>query len=155
MNALDLARRLSSTNAPAPTILVRIAVGAIFLSEGVQKFIFPGELGVGRFEKIGIPAPGFFAPFVGVFEISCGLLLLAGLLTRLAAVPLLVDMVVAIASTKIPILRGKGFWAMAHEARTDFAMLLGLAFLAWVGAGPLSVDAWLASRTTRGDGPKP
>ena len=93
-----------STNAPAATILIRLIVGLVFLSEGIQKFIYPAELGVGRFTKIGIPAPEFFAPFVGVVEIVCGSLLIIGLMTRLAAVPLIIDMLVAIASTKIPIL---------------------------------------------------
>jgi putative oxidoreductase len=113
----------------------------VFLSEGIQKFLYPELLGVGRFLKIGIPAPYFLAPFVGVVEIGCGLLVALGLLTRLAAAPLIVDMLVAVASTKIPILGKSGFWAMAHEARTDCAMLLGCLFLLLTGAGPLSLDA--------------
>ncbi|APR82601.1 Hypothetical protein A7982_07950 [Minicystis rosea] len=140
----DLWRRIAGTRAPAATLAVRLAVGCIFLSEGIQKFLFPAELGVGRFIKIGLPAPGFLAPFVGVVEIGCGLLVLAGLATRLAAVPLVIDMLVAIATTKIPILLHRGFWAMAHEARTDFAMLLGAVFLVAAGAGPWSLDAKLA-----------
>jgi uncharacterized membrane protein YphA (DoxX/SURF4 family) len=131
---------------------VRLAVGAVFLSEGVQKFLFPSELGAGRFAKIGIPAPGVLAPFVGVVEIVCGLLILAGLLTRLAAVPLTIDMLVAISTTKIPMLLKSGFWAAAHEARVDFAMLLGLLFLLAAGAGPLSADARLSSEPTTRDG---
>jgi uncharacterized membrane protein YphA (DoxX/SURF4 family) len=118
----------------------------VFLSEGVQKFLFPDALGVGRFVKIGIPAPEIMAPFVGVFEIGCGALLLAGLLTRLAAVPLIIDMVVAIATTKIPMLIKSGFWAMAHEARVDYAMILGCLFLLIVGAGPWSMDANLSKK---------
>jgi putative oxidoreductase len=116
-------------------------VGAVFLSEGIQKFLYPEALGVGRFVKIGIPAPSLMAPFVGVVEIGCGFLIALGLLTRLVAVPLIVDMLVAIASTKIPVLVKSGFWAMAHEARTDYAMLLGCLFLLLTGAGPLSLDA--------------
>jgi uncharacterized membrane protein YphA (DoxX/SURF4 family) len=81
------------------------------------------------------------APFVGVVEIVCGALVLAGFLTRLAAIPLIINMTVAIASTKIPILLAKGFWAMAHESRTDWSMLLGSIFLLIVGGGPWSVDA--------------
>jgi uncharacterized membrane protein YphA (DoxX/SURF4 family) len=138
-----LLRRITRTQAPAVTALIRLAVGSIFLSEGIQKFLFPAELGVGRFIKIGIPAPGLLAPFVGVVEIGCGLLVLVGLATRLATVPLVIDMLVAIATTKIPILLQRGFWAMAHEARTDLAMLLGAVFLLIVGAGPLSLDARL------------
>lgn len=130
---------------PAAVILVRFIVGGVFLSEGVQKFLFPEALGVGRFTKIGLPAPHLLAPFVGFVEIGCGLLILLGLFTRLAAVPLIVDMLVAIATTKVPIFLKSGFWSMAHEARTDYAMLLGLIFFLMVGAGPLSLDAHLRS----------
>ena len=137
-------KRTTSTNAPGWVVLIRVAVGAVFLSEGIQKFLFPGELGVGRFTRIGIPAPEVMAPFVGVVEIGGGALLILGLLTRLAAVPLMIDMLVAIASTKIPILLKSGFWAMAHEARTDFTMLLGCLFFLIVGAGCWSLDAGLA-----------
>src|SRR5437764_8794807 len=117
-------RRLLATDAPAAVILVRLIVGGVFLSEGIQKFLYPDELGVGRFAKIGIPAPEVMAPFVGVCETACGALLILGLLTRLAAVPMIIDMLVAIGSTKVPILLKSGFWAMAHEARTDWSMLL-------------------------------
>lgn len=130
---------------PGAVILVRFIVGGVFLSEGVQKFLFPEALGVGRFTKIGLPAPHLLAPFVGFVEIGCGLLILLGLFTRLAAVPLIVDMLVAIATTKVPIFLKSGFWSMAHEARTDYAMLLGLIFFLMVGAGPLSLDAHLRS----------
>jgi uncharacterized membrane protein YphA (DoxX/SURF4 family) len=123
-----------------------VAVGAVFLSEGIQKFLFPAELGAGRFARIGLPSPEVLGPFVACFEIACGAAVLAGLLTRLAAVPLITIMVVALASTKVPILLNKGFWTMAHEARTDWAMLLGSAFLLAVGAGPWSVDALLHKR---------
>jgi len=122
-------------------LLIRILVGWVFVSEGVQKFLFPGQLGAGRFEMIGIPAPQVMAPFVGVVEIVCGALLLAGLLTRLATIPLLVDMAVAIATTKIPMLVKSGMWAMLHEARVDFSMVLGLVFLLITGPGTLSLDA--------------
>jgi putative oxidoreductase len=157
MNTLQ---RLIRTTAPAWTILIRVVVGAVFLSEGIQKFVFPAETGAGRFAKIGIPSPDFMGPFVGVVEIICGALILVGFLTRLAAVPLIINMLVAILSTKIPILIGQGFWGfslrtvpyggfwgMAHEARTDFAMLLGSLFLLIVGAGAWSVDARLSRRT--------
>jgi len=131
---------LLKTNAPHATILIRLLVGAVFLSEGIQKFLFPAALGVGRFVKIGIPAPRFFAPFVGVVEIVCGTLLIIGFITRLAAIPLLIDISVAIATTKIPMLSRAGFWSTVHEARTDYCMLLGLVFLLLVGSGPLSID---------------
>jgi putative oxidoreductase len=141
-------RRLMETNAPRSVILIRIIVGAVFLSEGIQKFLYPAENAAGRFAKIGIPSPDVMGPFVGVVEVVCGALILIGFLTRLAAIPLIIDMLVAILSTKIPILLGHGFWGfslrtlpyygfwgMAHEARTDFAMLLGSIFLLIVGAG--------------------
>jgi putative oxidoreductase len=143
---LNFRQKVLASSAPASVVLVRLAVGAVFLSEGVQKFLFPSELGAGRFAKIGIPAPEVLAPFVGVVETVCGLLILAGLLTRLAAVPLIIDMLVAVSTTKLPMLLKSGFWAAAHEARVDFAMLLGLLFLLAAGAGPLSADARLSSR---------
>ncbi len=122
-------------------LLIRILVGWVFVSEGIQKFLFPAQLGVGRFEKIGIPSPHFMAPFVGTVEIVCGTLLLIGLFTRLVAIPLLAVISVAIATTKIPLIAKSGVWGMLHEARTDFSMLLGLVFLLITGAGTLSVDA--------------
>ena len=128
------------SRAPSATVLIRVMVGWVFLSEGIQKFLFPAALGVGRFAKIGIPVPQFFAPFVGIVEIVCGALLIVGLLTRLASIPLMIDIIVAIVTTKIPMLLKSGFWAMMHEARTDFCMLLGLIFLLIVGSGTLSFD---------------
>jgi uncharacterized membrane protein YphA (DoxX/SURF4 family) len=153
-----------TTTAPASVILIRIAVGAVFLSEGIQKFLFPNELGAGRFVKIGIPAPEIMGPFVGIVEIVCGSLIILGLLTRLAAILLIIDVCVALISTKLPILLGHGFWrfslsklpsygfwSMAHEARTDFAMLLASIFLLIVGAGAWSLDARLASNALQRD----
>ena len=139
-------QRILGSDAPSATILVRLLVGWVFVSEGIQKFLFPDALGVGRFTKIGIPAPQFFAPFVGVVEIVCGTMLILGLLTRLASVPLLIDISVAIATTKIPMLSKAGFWATMHEARTDFCMLLGLLFLLIAGSGPFSIDQRLSHR---------
>ncbi|MNY07661.1 hypothetical protein D3C86_1404760 [compost metagenome] len=138
--------RLLATRAPAATLLIRLMVGGVFLSEGIQKFLYPAALGVGRFMKIGLPAPEVLAPMVACFEVGCGSLILLGLLTRLAALPTLSIMGVALATTKLPILLHQGFWAMAHEARTDFSMLLGSLFLLLVGAGPWSLDARLAER---------
>jgi uncharacterized membrane protein YphA (DoxX/SURF4 family) len=138
--------KMMTTRAAGAVLLVRLMVGVVFLSEGLQKFLFPDALGVGRFAKIGLPAPEVLAPFVGAFEVLCGLLVLFGLLTRLASLPLIVIMLVALTTTKVPILVGKGFWAVAHEARTDWCMLLGSLFLLVVGAGAWSVDAVLARR---------
>lgn len=147
-------RCLHATHAPAATLLVRILVGAVFLSEGIQKFLYVKELGVGRFATIGIPHPQLLAPFVGGVEILAGVLVILGLCTRPAALALLINISVAIVSTKIPMLLGHGFWlfslpklhaygfwSMAHEARTDFCMWLGCLFLIIVGAGPVSGDA--------------
>lgn len=141
---MPILSRLMSTSAPRAVLLIRLMVGAVFMSEGIQKFLYAEQLGVGRFAKIGLPAPEMLAPMVACFEISCGLLVLVGLLTRLAVVPLLAIMVVAIASTKVPILLEAGFWKMAHEARTDYSMLLGALFMLWVGSGPWSLDSWLS-----------
>lgn len=144
-------RRLRAIQPDATTILnsvllIRIFIAFVFVSEGIQKFLYPSNLGVGRFITIGIPAPEIMAPFVAVVEITCGTLILLGFLTRLAAVPLIIDMLVAIASTKLPMLMSRGFWAMAHEARTDFSMLLGLIFLVIVGSGKWSLNHWYANR---------
>jgi putative oxidoreductase len=138
--------RLMTSHAPAATVLIRFMVGAVFLSEGIQKFLLPDKVGAGRFTKIGLPAPEVLAPIVGVTEITCGALLLLGLLTRIAAVPLIVIMLVAISTTKIPILLERGFWAMAHDSRTDYSMLLGSLFLLIVGGGPWAIDRWWKAR---------
>jgi uncharacterized membrane protein YphA (DoxX/SURF4 family) len=229
-------RPIFATKAPAST--VRVLVGAVFLSEGVQKFLFPEALGIGRFAKmaqtwrschqvssvcntrskwglkrgyclssgvpniaefdhlrecygrhalrntrisshlptapehrfresspdggpwrlrqywakIGIPAPQVMAPFVGTVEIACGSLILAGLLTRPAAILLIADMLVAIATTKVPMLIHDGFWKMAHEARTDLSMLLGSIFLFIVGSGRWGLDPVLSPESAHEDG---
>lgn len=141
MNAL--LRLASDPRGDNANVLIRILAGTVFLSEGIQKFLFPDALGVGRFAKIGIPVPELSAPFIGVVEIVAGALLLLGLLSRLAAVFLLADISVAIATTKLPMLIAKGFWTTAHEARTDWSMFLGLVFLLVAGSGPRSLDARL------------
>ena len=145
-------RKLLASNASPSVILIRCIVGGVFLSEGVQKFLFPEDLGVGRFTRIGIPSPEVLAPFVGMVEIIGGALLLAGLLTRLAAIPLIINMLVAIATTKIPILHKSGLWAMVHEARVDYAMLLGCIFLLIEGGGTWSFDARLTRDVERPGG---
>lgn len=154
---------LFQTSAPTSTVLIRMMVGGVFLSEGIQKFLFPQALGVGRFLKIGIPAPETLGPFVGGVEVVGGALLLIGLLTRPAALALLINISVAIFSTKLPILLGHGFlgfklasnlssygfWPMAHEMRTDFCMWMGSLFLVIVAAGGWSVDRILFRNVTR------
>ena len=123
-------------------VLIRLAVGTIFITQGILKFTDP-NLGVNRFTKIGFPHPYFTAHFVGTFEVICGARVLLGLLTRAAATPLLIIISTAIATTKIPELSrpGQGFWFMVGDARTDFAMLCSLIFLLISGAGLLSLDA--------------
>lgn len=121
-------------------LLIRILVGWVFVSEGIQKLLFPAALGVERFTKIGIPYPHFTAPIVGVVEIVCGSLLLLGFLTRWAAVPLLAVISVAIVTTKVPMIAKSGWWSMLHEARADFSMAFGLLFLLLVGAGSIALD---------------
>jgi len=132
-----------------PAIIPRLIVGLVFLSEGIQKFIYPELVGTGRFTKIGFSNPEFWANFTGAFEIICGLLILLGLLTRLASILLLIIMLVALVKTKIPILMDKGFWSMAHEYRTDFAMTLLLIFLLCYGGGRFSLDRKYFSRETK------
>jgi uncharacterized membrane protein YphA (DoxX/SURF4 family) len=127
-------------------VLIRILVGWVFLSEGIQKFLYPGTLGVGRFVKIGIPWPEATAPLVGTVEIVCGALVLVGLLTRFAVIPLLGVISIALYTTKIVTFAKFGFWGTLHEARTDVSMLLALIFLALVGGGSWSFDSVLRSR---------
>jgi len=137
-------RWIINTDHSKTTLIIRLMVGAVFLSEGIQKFLLPEKLGAGRFEKIGLPDPEFLGPFVGTFEIICGALVLMGLFTRLAAVPLLCIMLVAIFTTKTVILADEGFWAMMHAARTDWCMLLGSVFLLIRGGGWWSGDRKLS-----------
>lgn len=127
------------------SLIPRLVVGLVFLSEGIQKFLFPDSLGAGRFEKIGFANPETLASLVATFEIICGLMMLAGFFVRLAAIPLLAIMATAIITTKIPILTGKGFWQMAHDSRTDFAMTMLLIFIIIYGAGRISADRCLRS----------
>lgn len=144
------------TDSSSTTILIRVMTGVVFLSEGIQKFIYPAWRGAGRFESMGFPYPDFISGFVGSFEILAGLFILIGFLTRFGALLMLINMSVAIIVTKIPILFGEsfgpfivrdlrsyGFWPMAHEIRTDFAMWIGSLFLLIKGAGRFSVDRFL------------
>ena len=136
-------QRIIKTYPDGSVIIIRLMVGSVFLSEGIQKFLFADKLGAGRFLKIGLPNPDFLGPFVGSFEIVCGLLILLGLFTRLAAFPLLTIIIVAIVSTKAKLLAEDGFWSMLHDSRTDWSMLLGSIFLILKGGGKWSVDNFL------------
>jgi uncharacterized membrane protein YphA (DoxX/SURF4 family) len=145
---------------PRAILMIRLMAGAVFFWEGVMKFVFPNQ-GVGRFTKLGFPWPHFTATADGWFEIVGGLLLLTGLLTRAIAIPFVVEMIVAMLSTKIPMFLGTsplplppvppqiGFWAVLHEIRSEYAQLFTCAFLMVVGPGRWSVDALLARRRVR------
>jgi uncharacterized membrane protein YphA (DoxX/SURF4 family) len=154
--------RSADAHPPSATVLIRLLVGLVFASEGIQKYLYADSQGAGRFAKIGIPAPETMGPFIGIVEILCGSLLLIGLLTRLAALPLVADMIVAIASTKVPILLGHGywlfahtfapkagFWAFLHESRTDLSMLVCSTFLIIGGADGWSLDRSLGRSRTK------
>lgn len=139
-------QKLIQTDDSKTTILIRYMVGCVFISEGIQKFLFAEALGAGRFEKIGLPFPTLMGNVVGSFEIICGLLLLAGFFTRLAAVPLLVIMLTAIFTTKVNVFINEGFWGMMHGSRTDWSMLVGIVFLLVKGSGRWSLDKWILGR---------
>jgi len=147
-------------SAPKVTILIRLMAGGVFLWEGILKFVYTNQ-GVGRFTKLGIPFPGPTAHFVAVLEIVGGLLLIAGFLTRVIAVPFVVEMIVAILSTKISLYLGIsplplppappqiGAWAVLHEIRSEYAQIMSVMFLMIAGPGPWSIDSILArSRTS-------
>lgn len=127
-------------------IIIRFLVSYVFVTEGIQKFVYTESLGVGRFLKIGIPFPEIMAPFVGVFEIIFGILIGIGLFTRLATIPLLIIMAVAISTTKIPLLESKGILTFSHESRNDLAMIFTLVFLFFVGSGAYSLDQFLKKK---------
>lgn len=137
-------QKIIKTDGAKTTALIRLMVGSVFLSEGIQKFLFPAIRGAGRFEKIGLPLPEFLGAFVGTFEIVCGIMILLGLLTKLASIPTLIIMLVALATTKTGIFTNNGFWVMMHGSRTDWAMLLGSLFLIIQGGGKWSFDKKLS-----------
>jgi putative oxidoreductase len=147
-------------DAPKSTVLIRLMAGGVFLWEGILKFVYQNQ-GVGRFTKIGIPAPAAMATFVAILEIVGGLLLIAGFLTRWISVPFVIQMIVAILTTKIALYYGtsplpappappqSGFWAVLHEIRSDYAQIMCVAFLLVAGPGPWSIDSAMARRRGR------
>jgi putative oxidoreductase len=140
-------KKIIKTDRAGSTIIIRLMVGAVFLSEGLQKFLFAEKLGAGRFANIGLPNPDILGPFVGVVELTCGLLVLLGLCTRISALPLLIIMVVAMATTKTELYFNNGFWSMLHGSRTDWSMFLGCIFLIVKGGGRWSLDQNLWKRS--------
>jgi putative oxidoreductase len=149
------------TSGPKSTLAIRLMAGGVFLSEGLLKFAYANQ-GVGRFTKLGMPMPGVLAPAIALLEIGGGLLLITGLGTRLISAPFIIEMVVAVLSTKIglyfgtsplpkpPALPVIGWWAVLHESRSDYAQLMSCVFLLASGPGPWSLDAvlqrWRGSR---------
>jgi putative oxidoreductase len=141
-------------DAPLSAVLIRTMAGSVFLWEGLLKFVYANQ-GVGRFTKLGFPFPEATATFVGGLEIVGGILLLLGLGTRLIALPFVVEMLVAMLTTKPRLFLGTsplplppvppqiGMWAVLHEIRSEWAQLASCAFLLVVGPGPWSLDAWL------------
>lgn len=153
-------------DAPSATILLRVMTGGVFLWEGILKFVYANQ-GVGRFTKLGFPFPQATATFDGVLEIVGGILLITGFLTRLIAVPFVIEMLVAMLSTKIPLYLGTsplplppslpqvGFWAVLHEIRSEYAQLLTTCFLLIAGPGRLSLDALVARKREESGQPLP
>lgn len=136
----NLKKQILNTGDDNIIIFIRLIVGLIFLSEGIQKYLFLESLGPGRFMQIGFNHPYFWAYFTGAFEMFCGILILMGFLTRLASIPLFTIMIIAFITTKLPILNYKGFWTFLHEYRTDFSLTILLIPLIIYGGGKWSVD---------------
>jgi putative oxidoreductase len=145
------------TEGPKSTVLLRLMAGGVFLWEGILKFVYANQ-GIGRFTKLGMPFPHFTADSVACLEIVGGILLLSGLMTRLIAIPFIVEMIVAVLSTKISLYLGTsplplppappriGMWAVLHEVRSEYAQLLTTMFLMINGPGKWSLDAMLKNR---------
>lgn len=128
-----------------PPLAARVTLGAIFMGTGWGK-LHNLEKVVKYFRSLGIPAAEYQAPFVAATEFSCGLLLLLGLATRVAAVPLMISMIVAIRTA---------LWSDLGGLNDLFgqAEYLYIALLLWLsisGAGAVSLD-FLATRLLRPD----
>jgi uncharacterized membrane protein YphA (DoxX/SURF4 family) len=142
-------KRIINTDAARSTALIRLLVGSVFLSEGIQKFLIPHIRGSGRFKKIGLPEPEMLGNLVGAFEIICGLMVLLGLITRIAVIPLFTIMIAAFITTKWEILNQQGIWEWMHASRTDWSMTVGSIFLWIKGSGAWSVDRKLLNQNIR------
>jgi putative oxidoreductase len=145
------------TSGPKATLALRLMAGGVFFWEGLLKFAYANQ-GVGRFTKLGMPMPEVLAPAIAVLEIVGGLLLMSGLGTRLISVPFIIEMIVAMLSTKITLYLGTsplpappappvmGGWAVLHEIRSEFAQIMTCIYLLAAGPGPWSLDALLQRR---------
>lgn len=142
----DIIQKIINNDNDKTTIIIRLIVGIVFFSEGIQKFIFPDIRGAGRFLKIGLPFPDFLGYLVGSFETICGLFILLGLLSRIFSFPLIIIMLVAFISTKFPILINEGIFEFLHDSRTDLSMLLGSIFILIKGSGRFSIDQKLIDK---------
>jgi putative oxidoreductase len=148
------------------TLLLRFMAGSVFFWEGLLKLVYVNQ-GVGRFTKLGFPFPELTAHFVAGFEIVGGLLIMAGLFTRLVALGFVIEMVVAILSTKVSLFLGTsplplpvsppkvGIWAVLHEVRSEWAQLTTSLFWVLAGPGSWSLDAWRARRRPTREGRAP
>jgi putative oxidoreductase len=140
---------------PESTVLLRVMAGGVFFWEGILKFVYINQ-GVGRFTKLGMPFPIFTADFVGGLKIVGGVLLMTGLLTRWIAIPFIIEMIVAMLSTKISLYLGTsplplppappkiGAWAVLHEIRSEYAQIMVVLYLLINGPGKWSLDALFA-----------
>lgn len=147
---------------PRSILLLRVMAGGVFFWEGILKFVYANQ-GIGRFTKLGMPFPHFTTDFVALLEIIGGLLVLSGFLTRWISVPFIVEMIVAILSTKISLYLGTyplplppappriGMWAVLHEVRSEYAQMLVVAFLLINGPGRWSLDAWFKRTAESGE----
>jgi putative oxidoreductase len=145
------------TSGPKATLALRLMAGAVFFWEGLLKFAYANQ-GVGRFTKLGMPLPEVLAPAIAVLEIGGGVLLMSGLTTRLISVPFIIEMIVAMLSTKISLYHGTsplpappappvmGGWAVLHEIRSEYAQIMTCIYLLAAGPGPWSLDALLLRR---------
>jgi len=132
--------RILQTSDDGKMVFVRMIAGVVFVSEGIQKYLVVSLLGPSYFQDIGFGHPMFWSYFTGSFEIVCGLLVVAGLFTRIAAVPLLTIMITAYFTAKLPVLLDKGFLSFAQVYRVDYALTILIIMLLVYGAGRWSVD---------------
>jgi putative oxidoreductase len=137
--------QILSTGNDSKIIIIRLIVGIIFFSEGIQKFLIVSMLGPAYFKEIGFIHPMFWAYLTGAFEMFCSVLILSGFLTRLVSIPLLIIMITAFIRTKLPILATGGLLTFLHEYRTDFALTLLLILLIIYGSGKWSIDLKILS----------